>query len=442
MKITYYNTSNFSQDENASKEALNSFFHRLQKEALPFSTLDFTDELIASVEKASLEIQNFKHMLLLGVGGSTLGPQALQKSFAPQNRPIPRSKQLWVADNVDTSFFSECLNTLPPEETLILVISKSGSTLETMSQYFICKEWIQKELPKTWQKHFFIITDQQKGFLREEVKTHTFKSLPVPEGLGGRFSIFCAVGILPSAFLGLDYKQFLQGAKDARNTFFDDSKKYLAQFEQEQDTDAFLLEHSLPTVFKMAHFAFEAMEKNFSQLIFFNYLPKWSSLGAWFRQLWSESLGKQGNGSTPIPAIGATDQHSILQLFLDGKKDKACIFLKQLDFTEEDAPDAKNIPNSLVPTNIPSDWKWIAEKSLSQILEAEAIATRTALIEYDIPMLSLESLGHTEYDFGKLMWNLGMVTILTAYLLDINPFDQPAVEESKALAKKWLSEKK
>ena len=449
MKVTYYNINHFSKNESTLKAALTSFAQRIQEEALPFSTLDFTDELLLSIEMIYPKIQHFKHMLLLGVGGSALGPQALQQSFAPQDRhPIygvknnntenSNKKQLWLADNVDTHFFTECLTALPPEETLILVISKSGSTLETISQYFICKEWIQQKLPKAWNEHFFIITDENDGFLRTEVQTYQYKSLPIPEKLGGRFSIFSAVGMLPSAFLGINYKDFLQGANAAKEIFFADTEKYLAKFEQEKIEP---LQSSLPHVFKMAYFAFEALENNFSQLIFFNYLPKWASLGLWFRQLWSESLGKNGKGSTPIPALGATDQHSILQLFLDGAKNKACIFLNQHDFAEKDADYCKNNQNCLIPKNIPQEWQWLAGKSLSQILEAESIATRTSLINYDIPLLSIEPTYNTEYSLGKLMWNFSMMTILTAYFLEINPLDQPAVEEGKILTKEWLTSK-
>ena len=294
MNVNYYNTNCFSKDESALKAALASFFQRIEEEALPFSTLDFVDELIISVEEMNSKIQQFKHMLLLGVGGSALGPQALQKSFSPQDRhPIYSTikdykkseytdkKQLWIADNVDTHFFSECLTALPPEETIVLVISKSGSTLETLAQYFICKEWMQKKIPQAWQEHFLVITDQNEGFLRKEVQEHQYKSLPVPQKLGGRFSIFSAVGMLPSAFLGIDYKNFLQGAKTAKETFFKETEAYLAsrektngdqtKIEQEKKTplDSSLpLNSSLPHVFKMAFFAFEAIENNFSQLIF------------------------------------------------------------------------------------------------------------------------------------------------------------------------------
>ena len=455
MKVTYYNTNHFSNNENSLKESLSSFCKRIETEALPFSTLDFVDELIISIEKVNSEIQNFKHLLLLGVGGSALGPQTLQQSFAPQDRhPIfsktensadntcsktKDRKQLWIADNVDTHFFSECLTSLPPEDTLVLVISKSGSTLETISQYFICKEWLENKLPESWQEHFCVITDQNSGFLRSEVQTHQYKSLNVPKELGGRFSIFSAVGMLPSAFLGINYKDFLQGAKDARDSFFSDTETYLSKFEQEERNP---LRPALPHVFKMAYFAFEAMENDFSQLIFFNYLPKWSALGTWFRQLWSESLGKKGKGSTPIPALGATDQHSILQLFLDGAKDKACIFINQHNSAEKDALYCQNNSNCLIPKNIPEEWQWIAGKSLSQILEAESLATRASLIKYEIPLLSLEPMQNTEYDLGKLMWNFSMMTILTAYFLDINPLDQPAVEEGKILTKTYLSTNK
>ncbi len=450
MNLTYFNTENFTKEKKDINKALTDCYNLLKVENLPFITLDFLPSLISEIEKIEKDMQKFKHLLLLGVGGSALGPQALQQSFYPQDRQaifnkntdLEHKKQLWVADNVDMHFFNDCLSTLLPEQTLVLVISKSGSTLETMSQYFICKKWLQDSLPNTWTEHLFAITDVKKGFLRQEVNKYNYKSMEVPELLGGRFSVFSAVGALPAAFLGIDYKGFLKGANDARDEFFASAKDYLNKVEITPELyTPNRGESNVPEVFKWAYFAYEAMENDFSELIIFNYLPAWASLGAWFRQLWSESLGKKGHGSTPIPALGATDQHSILQLFLDGKKDKACLFINQTDFVEKNKNYIQENPKCIIPDDLPEEWKYIAGKTLSHILEAESMATKQSLINAKIPLLSMEPMETNEYNFGKLTWNFGLMTILTAYLLGIDPLDQPAVEEGKIIAKKMLAEK-
>ncbi len=426
--ITFYNTEkfSFSKEDPIAINQINNFIQKLKIEKLPFSTLDFIDNLFLELENLKPYFNQFDHLLLLGIGGSALGPHALQKTFSPQDKFVlqnEKQKQLWVIDNVHSAHLNECLENLPLEKTLVLTISKSGSTLETIAQYFICKQQFEKILPQTWKNHFFIITDDETGFLREEVKTYNFKSLPVPNKLGGRFSIFCAVGLVPACFLGIDYKSFIQGAISAKNSFFQECELFLHSNQK-----------TLPQLFELAYFTYSTMQAGFSELIFFNYIPKWASLNLWFRQLWSESLGKQSLGSTPVIALGTVDQHSILQLFLDSKPNKAAFFLES--YTQE----KKSL--CTLSENLPNKWKWLANKNITDILYAETKATKASMINHHIPLCSMEFTEIDEKNFGKLMWDLCMVTILTAYFLNINPFDQPAVEESKTIAKQYLSEQK
>ena len=349
----------------------------------------------------------------------------MQQTFSPQDKFVlqtEKQKQLWVIDNVHSVHLSECLEHLPLNKTLVLVISKSGfSTLETIAQYFICKQHYKKILPTNWQNHFFVITDNDTGFLREEVNTYHFQSLPIPQQLGGRFSIFSAVGLVPACFLGIDYKSFIQGAMLAKDTFFKECETYLNSSQ-----------NPLPQLFELANFAYSTMQAGFSELIFFNYIPKWANINYWFRQLWSESLGKQGLGSTPIIALGTVDQHSILQLFLDSKPNKSAFFLES--YTQE----KKSL--CTLSDKLPPQWEWLAQKNITDILYAETKATKKSMINHHIPLCEMNFSETNEKNFGKLMWELCMVTILTAYFLDINPFDQPAVEESKTIAKQSLSE--
>lgn len=424
--MKFYNTEQFTcpQEDPVIIHSINECIDKLLEEKLPFVTLDFIPELFDELEKLRPFFAEFDNLLLLGIGGSALGPHALQKTFSPQDKFIlqhQNKKQLWVVDNVDSAHLEECLEHLPLEKTLVLTISKSGSTLETIAQYFICKQQYQKLFPDTWQKHFFVITDAEKGFLRQEAKLHGYTSLPVPALLGGRFSIFCAVGLVPAAFLGIDCKKFIQGAAEARDIFF----AQCADFQKNPH-------NALPELFKLADFACGAMSAGFSELIFFNYIPKWSSLNYWFRQLWSESLGKEGKGSTPVIALGTVDQHSILQLFLDSKPNKAGIFLES--YTQQ--------KNALctISDNLPEEWKWLANKNITDILYAETNATKQSMINHHIPLCVMNIPETDEKAFGKIMWDLCMTTILTAHFLGINPYDQPAVEESKTLAKQTLSE--
>lgn len=424
--MKFYNTERFTypKEDPIAIRAVRECIEKLEEEKLPFATLEFIPGLLRELEELAPYFAKFDNLLLLGIGGSALGPHALQKTFCPQDKFIlqkQNKKQLWVVDNVDSAHLEECLEHLPLEKTLVLTVSKSGSTLETIAQYFICRQHFQKLFPASWQNKFFVITDQEKGFLREEVKKYGYKSLPVPALLGGRFSVFCAVGLVPALFLGIDFKAFVQGALEAKNQFFAECQAYREN-----------PQNPLPRLFELANFAFAAMSNGFSELIFFNYIPKWSSLNYWFRQLWSESLGKNGKGSTPVIALGTVDQHSILQLFLDSKPNKAAIFLES--YTQP--------CNSLctIADSLPDNWKWLEGKNITDILYAETKATKQSMINHHIPLCAMNFPETDEKAFGRIMWDLCMTTILTAYFLDIDPYDQPAVEESKMLAKKTLSE--
>ena len=426
--MKFYNSEKFAYpcEDPLAIHAITEFIEKLQEEKLPFVTLDFIPQLLAELENLTEYFARFDHLLLLGIGGSALGPHALQQAFSPQDKYVltpdaQMKKHLWVIDNVNAGHLADCLKNLPLEKTLVLTVSKSGSTLETISQYFICKQYFQKMLPAKWQNNFFIITDEEKGFLRRETTDNNYKSLPVPALLGGRFSIFCAVGLVPALFLGIDYKRFIHGAMAAQNQFFAECASY-----QEN------CQNPLPRLFELANFAYSTMANGYSELIFFNYIPKWSSLNNWFRQLWSESLGKNGQGSTPVTALGTVDQHSILQLFLDSKPNKAVLFLTASAMEK----------NALctISKNLPEEWKWLAEKNISEILDAEANGTKQSMINHHIPLCSMVFPKTDEQAFGKIMWELCMTTILTAHFLGINPYDQPAVEESKKIAKATLSQ--
>ena len=281
------------------------------------------------------------------------------------------------------------------------VISKSGGTIETVSQYLLVLPWLQKRLPGTWQEHLFVVTDAQAGFLRDEADHHFLRSLPVPEGLGGRYSVLSAVGLVPAAFLGVDWKALLRGACDV-------GRPLAAE-------PAALAEHS---AWRLAMWASHLAFSGKSQLIFFCYAPAWAAFGPWFAQLWAESLGKDGRGTMPVPAVGVTDQHSLLQMFLGGPLDKGCLFLS--------AP----APRGPVLEPQAAPWSWLTGKSLGDILEAETLATRMSLVQRGVPLVHCG-----EYAAGRLIMLLEATTVFTGWISGINPLDQPAVEEGKKLAR-------
>ncbi len=378
---------------------------------LPFINMPFREELETSLEAYTPWLQSFRHMLLLGIGGSALGARALQKAFYPQqDRPEHAGRSLWIADNVDADTLDAWFDLLPPEKTLVVVISKSGGTIETLSQYFLARQWLRESLGDAWKKHVMVITDAAKGYLRQEADVLGLASLPVPDHLGGRYSVLSAVGMVPAAFLDMDWKALLRGALDVGAPLY--------------APGAGVKTLETHPAWKLAVWNRTLMDHGYTQLIFFSYIPLWAQFGFWFTQLWAESLGKEGKGSMPLPAVGVTDQHSTQQMFLDGPRDKACLLLSSpgLSRGRQFGPD------------LPEEWAYLRGAHFGDLLQAEGLGTQMALYKAGTPLVEM-CMGSTgEEAAGRLMALLGIATVLTGWLLDINPLDQPAVELGKRLA--------
>ncbi len=382
---------------------------------LPFLSCEYFENLCEQITEKTSSLKKYKHMLLLGIGGSALGAKALQKAFAPeQDFPCHTGKSLWIADNVDSTQTESYLKNLPAEDTCIVVISKSGTTIETITLYFLVKKWLQEKFPSSWQEHFFIITGND-GFLFDEALEHSIKSLPIPEHLGGRYSILSAVGLVPAHFLGIDIQSILLGAKET-----------LAFFAEDTFCTKKLTKHP---AFSFALWNFIMMQKGKSQLIFFNYIPAWKYFGEWFEQLWAESLGKDGKGSLPFTASGVTDQHSINQMFLAGEKNKACLFISM--------PEQEKMFPFHMPLKEP--FSYLQDRYFSDLLFAAGVGTQTALEESGMPLVSLEIPEPSPYFAGKFIAFLGAATLFTGWLLDVNPIDQPAVESGKKITRAWFN---
>ena len=391
-------------------EAAAPFIDRLKRElpALPFLTLPFAESLSDQLRGEEEFLRGFRHMLVLGIGGSALGARALQKAFAPgQDRPGHDGPWLWIADNVEPLLFEDLLRRLPPQETLVAVISKSGGTVETLAQYFLVLPWLQKKLPASWQEHLVIITDAQRGFLRGEASRHALRSMPVPDHLGGRYSVLSAVGLVPAVFLGIDWRALLEGA---------------AQMGRPLAADPAAL--PLHAAWRLALWGSDLIRAGLRQLIFFCYVPAWATFGPCFAQLWAESLWKSGQGSMPLPALGVTDQHSLLQMFLDGPRDKGCFFLS-----------GPHLPGPVLSAALPAPWEWLGGKNLVDVLEAETLATRVSLAQRGMPLVCLHLSETGEYAAGQMIMLLEAATVFAGWLLGIDPLDQPAVEKGKILAK-------
>lgn len=383
------------------------FATELSAGRLPFVDMPYAEDLIASLEALTPRLRSFRHMVLLGIGGSALGARALQKAFHPsQDRPGHTGPCLWIADNIDADTLEAWFATLPARETIVVAVSKSGGTIETVAQYLLAREWLRGHLGESWRENMLLVTDVAHGFMRQEADTHGLVSLPVPDHLGGRYSVLSAVGLVPAAFLGMDWKALLEGALAVGRP---------------------LRDGGLPAdhpAWRLALWNRSLMAHGYTQIIFFAYIPLWATFGPWFAQLWAESLGKEGKGSMPLPATGVTDQHSLQQMFLDGPRDKGCLFLT-----------CPTLPaGRAFPLQLPDQWAFLKGAHFGDLLHAEALGTRMALASCDVPTVALEMADTGPEAAGRMMALLELATLFTGWLLDINPLDQPAVELGKRLA--------
>lgn len=406
-------TGRLLQADKSKQMALAPHFQtRLNKEiaggVLPFLSMPYRPRLEEDMARVLPEIRKYRHMLLLGIGGSALGLRAIQRAFAPnQDLPNPTGPAVWVCDNVCAEQFEALLAALDPKDTVVVCISKSGGTIETLSQYFLVKDWLKDSLGDGWTRQMVVVTDAKKGYLREEATGNSLASLEVPDNLGGRYSALSAVGLLPAAFLGIDWKALLDGAASVAKPLVESPKALSGH-----------------PAFALACWADALMERNYNQLIYFTYIPQWATYGPWFAQLWAESLGKEGRGSMPVPATGVTDQHSVNQMFLDGQPDKGCLFITS----------KKQASGRTFGQDLPEKWSWLRGKAFGSLLEAESVGTRMALCKSDVPLLHIEMEDTGPYSAGAMMMLLEEATVFTGWLMGINPLDQPAVELGKRLA--------
>lgn len=348
-------------------------------------------------------------MLVLGIGGSALGNKAVYNALKTE-ACLPR--RVLTYDNVDPIYLHEILQDINLETTLFNVITKSGTTAETMAGYMIIADILQKKFPKDYHKRLVITTDEEKGFLRQVVKDRGYSSFSVPDNVGGRFSVLTDVGLLSSAFAGIDIAAMMEGARQMR------------ELSQQED-----IMQNPPLLNGLLHYLYLKEGKNISVMM--PYSNSLYDFADWYRQLWAESLGKRfdsrGNeifvGQTPIKALGTTDQHSQIQLYTEGPNDKVLTFLTVENFVHDYV-----IPN-LHPDR--EEVSYLGEKCLSALLNAERLATEIALCKAGRPNANLIFPKLDAFNLGAAIMMYQIQTVFTGKLLSINPLDQPGVEAGK-----------
>jgi len=355
--------------------------------------------------------QKFRDVIILGTGGSSLGGQTLY-ALADQ-RAQPR---LHFLDNIDPATFEALFAAIDPARTGVVAISKSGGTAETMSQFAICIDWLRAKLdPDAVGRHTIAVTEPRDNPLRQLAARLTTPILDHDPGIGGRYSVLSNVGLLPSMLAGLDIAALRDGAGEALDAAL----------------NAATPRESAPALGAAIGVGLSE-QHGIGTTVIMPYVDRLAHFGLWFRQLWAESLGKDGKGTTPIRAMGTVDQHSQLQLYLAGPADKMFTLV-----TKEVAGSGPIVPRDLASD--PS-LAYLTGKRMGDLLDAEQRATEQSLIRNGRPTRRFHIARLDEKTLGGLLMHFMLETIIAADLFGVNAFDQPAVEEGKVIARQYLGE--
>lgn len=374
-----------------------------------FTELPFDLKNLSKIQAFAKGVHGkYDTIVILGIGGSILGPKCILDCLYNQKSKI----KVICVDNIDPYKIAEIDSDLNYSKTLFLVQTKSGSTPETIAQYAFFKDKIEKH-SLVLNRHLVFVTDPGHNFLRRESLGYDITVFDIPANVGGRFSVLSSVGLLISELVGLRAQDLLSGAK-------------------------YSLENYSTQALEFAFMQYSFSKKRQNINVIMPYSSRLAKFSEWTVQLISESLGKQFDlddkvvnaGITPLPAIGATDQHSQLQLFKEGPNDKLLIFINILDHIER-----PKIPEVSEPA-----LSYLSGKTFQEMIQAEFLAVTQSLTESARPNVNINIDKINEFSLGELFMFFELSTAFLGEMLNINTFDQPGVERSKILTKEKLSD--
>lgn len=396
-----------------TEQARGSLKKRIDSGEVGFTRLP-SDE---SVPKAiadyarTMKVQNF---LLIGIGGSSLGAQALFAALRPwyHNWTARKGTRFFVLDNVDADLVDRTLRLLNPRQTLVNVVSKSGTTAETAANFMVARRWLLRSLGKKFNRHIVATTDPEQGELRALARDEGYATFAVPANVGGRFSVLTPVGLLPAQFFGVPVAQLLAGARAMVDLGLRSK-----------------LPASLPLLSALVLYRYWMRGR--STQVFMPYASHLQPFADWYRQLWAESLGKKLNrkgetvqvGQTLLSSIGTIDQHSQVQLLREGPDDKFVLFL--------------DVRNPSRQVKIPKDLQkypssaYLGGRTMSELLRAERRATEIALASDGRPSMTISVEATDAFTIGALIMFFELQTAFAGEMLGINTYDQPGVEKGK-----------
>ncbi len=409
---------------NKTREIHKQLMEKREIGSLPFYDLPYRKKDISLVKEVAEDVkksmgEKLENILVVGIGGSSLGGIALTKSLLhPFHNLVPqeirKAPRIFFAENIDADEVKGLFDVIDPEKTVVNIISKSGNTAEPMANFLLIYKFMKEKIGEDSLKNQIVATtDTQKGTLRKIADDLGLRSLPIPEGVGGRFSVLTPVGLFPAYMAGIDIDTLLEGA-----ALMDKRCKNEDLFKNPAYLNAVIHFHLHRT-------------RNINMAVLMPYSQALSQVSDWYRQLLAESLGKKFSlsgeivyaGQTPIKAVGAIDQHSQIQLYREGPFDKVFTIIG-----------VENFRNFL---NIPSFFDsydgtgYLGGHTLNELMEAERKATILALIKSQRPVIEIDLPEINPYTVGQIFYMYEVQTVFAGYLYNVNSLDQPGVEAGK-----------
>lgn len=404
-------------DKRAAADVVNAFRARVEAGEVGFPDLPEDQGTAGAVEEfASGLRRQVEDVLLVGIGGSALGAYALDAAIrGPYPVQQGRGPRLIVLDNIDPDFVAAALERANPKRSAVCVVAKSGSTAETLATFLVVRDWLARSMGKKARERIIAITGPGKGDLLAVAKEEKYPLFFIPENVGGRFSVLSPVGLVPAALTGIDIRRLLKGARDASQLCW---RKEPAR--------------NPALAAALVHWGLDRQRGKSIEVVFAYSSFLWGT-AFWYRQLWAESLGKQfardgrtvHTGQTPVAALGVTDQHSQLQLYMEGPQDKMFTFWEVLKPRAE-----LKIPRHFSQHE---SFSYLAGKTMGSLFRAERLATEAALTDAGRPNCRWTLPRLDAYNLGAFLQMLEFQTAFAGELYGVDAFNQPGVELGKKL---------
>lgn len=358
------------------------------------------DDLREIKEFASFINANFKKIVIMGIGGSSLGAKTL--CALKHNHPVI------FLESIDSNTVKNTLESVNIDETAFLTVSKSGKTIECISQTLLALKMVEEKKGRdAIKKHFIFLTEDKESPLTNLAKEFGVQTLPHHKLVGGRFSYLSNVGLIPAAIAGLDIEAIRDGAAEVIDYVINNEDNFISEICAQQS---------------------ELFEAGVGVSVVMPYVDRLKNLNEWYRQLWAESLGKGGYGTVPVDAMGTVDQHSQLQLYMDGPRDKFYTFI--LKDKETTSPKIEKVYNE--------GFSYLNGITLDEISDIEAGSTIEVLNRRELPIRTLQIHELNERCLSQLLMQYMLETIIVGRANGVSPFGQPAVEERKILARQMI----